>query len=145
MELKDETGKLIETCEKWWYLASLLHKYVNLQWTKLSQPFFAVRLKDVSKFYEFENVSPPSFKSSYVIKRCVLTKWTPYVSARRRRWAWHSSKLPINLKVLQLLYGSPAVFDSEKLARNSAGCVNIEGRRWQMNFLDFVENLARGV
>ena len=85
-----------------------------------------------------------NFKNSkmclHQVKLSVLNKWTPYVSARHRRWAWHSSKLPTNFKVLQLLYGSPAVFDSEKLARNSAGCVNIEGRRWQMNFLDFVEN-----
>ena len=64
-----------ETYEK--YLNDDIHELPDCRiskLTKLPSLFFAVRLKDLSKFHELENVSPQSLKSSYVIKRCVLNK-----------------------------------------------------------------------
>ena len=77
MEFETETGKLVETCEK--YLNDDIHELPDCRISKLTvnktvPTIFAVRLKDLSKFHEYENASQASFKSSYVIKRCVLNK-----------------------------------------------------------------------
>ena len=75
MELESETGKLVETYEK--YLNDDIHELTACRITKDTvnktvRTIFAVRLKDLSKFHEFETASPASFRSSYVHKWCVL-------------------------------------------------------------------------
>ena len=72
MKLETKTGKLVETCEK--YLNDDIRELPAYRISKHTvnktvPTIFAVRLKDLSKFHKFENASPPSFKSSYMIKR----------------------------------------------------------------------------
>ena len=56
MELKTKTGNLVENLEK--CLNDDIHELPDCRiskLTKLPSLFFAVRLKDLSKFHEFEN------------------------------------------------------------------------------------------
>ena len=77
MKLETKTGKLVETCEK--CLNDDIHELpaccISKHTVNKTVPtIFAVRLKDLSNFHEFENASPASFKSFYVLKCRVLNK-----------------------------------------------------------------------
>ena len=72
MELKTKTGKLVENLEK--CLNDDIHELPDCRISKHTVKKNGLIQKDLSKYHEFENVSPSSFKSSYVFERCVLTK-----------------------------------------------------------------------
>ena len=122
MELKTKTGNLVENLEK--CLNDDIHELQDCRISKhtvnhsvyIINPLCSEQNFIIHFSWFFWKIYL-NFKNSkmclHQVKLSVLNKWTPYVSARHRRWAWHSSKLPINLKVLQLLYGSPVDFDSE--------------------------------